>query len=466
MKFARPFAMAAMIAAMPAIAMAQDGPPPPAPGGFPGLPMMTATEYDAGLRIKDGAIEGAVQDEIAGTVTNPMLIENIAVEADRVDFNPIVISGGKSLVTLRNVAMALNGRGSNDFTGKAAGVIAFDKASLVLENVNIETHGAIVPALAVGQEAVVKVYNARLVTHGGPIPDDYKPRIGAGMMEPPAPLDLSGQARTVIGLTNSRTYIYNSYIESDGWGAISTDAAGSSLLMQVNNSKIVAKNKGYGTYSDFGADVEVNDSSITSGKYMGIIAGKAATSYSGVTGSAGLAVMMIHSIMAFDPTETATFKLKNVTATSEGPAILVKSANADISFDASELTSAEGVLLKVVKNDDRNATKVNGAAVPGVTMKITASAARGDVIDTDPERGTFVTLKSATLEGALQSVTFAADENSKWTATKNSNISLHGETKIASIDAVDGVTISAVSNTLPAGTQKLPSGGTLVIAAP
>lgn len=196
---------------------------------------------------------------------------------------------------------------------------------------------------------------------------------------------------------------------------------------------------------------------------MGIIAGKARTRYDGVTGTAADNVMMIHSVMAFDITEQATFEIANSNVVAGGSALLVKSANANIAIASSKVASAKNVLLEVRKNDDANATKTNGKPVPGVLLTVTNSKLQGGIIDTDPDRTTMVVLDHASLTGALKDVTLAIKGGGKWTANGNSVVTAADSATLGAIDATAGVTVQ-VRGAGASAPRKLPSGGSLVFS--
>lgn len=438
--------------------------PPPAglpPGPPPMMPAMSQTHYDMALGIRDGVI-GAAGAEVSGS-PSATLLDRIEIRSSKNALNGLIVSGGRSAVTVRQGSVHLSGTGSNDFLGIGAGILARADAALVIEREKIETSGAVSSALVVAEGATVRVYDSTLTANGGPLPPGYKPHIGPGMMQPPPPLGLEGDARTVLAMSNSRTYLYHTRIEADAWGALSTDATGGNLYLEANDCTVVVRRKGYGTYADFGAHVVINASRIDSGGDLGIIAGKARIDFDRVTGHAARNGVMIHSVMAFDPAETGELTLKDSTFTSDGPVVLVKSANALIQVDGGHPSSKSGVLLEVRKNDDPNATKTQGRQVPGVRMTLRATKLAGDVIATDPERTTTVELAGAQLSGALKGVTLIADAHSHWTARADSQVVLAASTPASVIDAPAGVTIHARSLARK-DHLRLPSGGTLIVS--
>ena len=433
------------------------------PGPPPAMPSMADTKYDAALTISDGAISGQPADAIKGPAAIATAARGLSLNSSRPALNGLIVKGGKSAFTLSDSHFAMSGPGTNDFLGTGAGVLVRDSGTLVLDGVTIETSARISSAVVAAENAVLRVYNSHLVANGGPLPANYRPVIGPGMMEPPAPLGLTGTARTVLAMSNSRTFLYNSRIEADGWGALSTDATGGNLYLEANDCTVTVRKTGYGVYADFGAHVVINRSRIDSGGDLGIIAGKARIDFDRVTGRAGRNGVMIHSVMAFDPAETAELNLTDARFTAADPVVLVKSANADIVIKGGDVKSEGGMLLDVRKNDDPNATQTNGGAVPGVHLTITEATLAGDVIDSDPDRSTTLTLVGANLSGLLRDVTVALDGQSRWTARANSSITLAANASLGGIDAPRGVTVTARSAdpALAAGTRTLTSGGTL-----
>lgn len=470
--------VATSLAAAPQ-ASAQNGPPPGMPpGGMPGgpggppgmgpapaMPMMADTHYDAAITIRDGALVPPLGADVAAqTAPTAALIDHVAITSAAPERNGIIVSGAASNTTLSHVAISLSGVGKNDFLGIGAGAMVRDHAKMTLDHVRIETSGAVSSAVVAAEGAQLTITNALLTANGGPLPADYKPHIGPGMMAPPPPLGLSGDARTLLAMSNSHTVVNHSIITADGWGALSTDATGGNLYMEARDCKIIVRHPGYGTYADFGAHVVINHSEVESGGYVGIIAGAGQIELHQVAGKAAFSAVMIHSVMG-DAQEVGTLAISDSVLHTAGPVLLVKSANATITISGGAYTSDTGILLLVRKNDDANATQTRGAHVPGVHLAINAAHLTGDVVDSDPDHETFVNLADANLTGVLQQVTLAADAASHWTARANSQVVLAAGTPLATIDAPAGVTISAKASdaSLPRGSHALPGGGTLTI---
>lgn len=445
--------------AQPPASGAMAGGPPP--GGFPNMPSIEETNYKVALDIVDGHIK---HNEINAPLSNNVL-NNWQYSSTEPEKNAVMVSGPTSELTITNSQLTVKGIGKNDFLGIGAGVMAHNKARLHLDNVIIETFAPIASTVVVASNAEAHINNSHLVANGGTLPADYKPMIGPGMMEPPAPLGLAGTARTFLAMSNSQTYIKNSHIEAEAWGAVSTDASGGNLYLQVDDSDIVVRGNGYGVYSDFGAKVVVNNSTINTAGVGAIIAGKASIELNGVKGKSSRNGVMIHSVMAFDPAEQAALGLDHCTITTGGSSVLVKSANATIDVDDCQLMPTNHVLFEVIKNDDPNATQTNGAEVPGVHIVLTSSKLKGDVIDTDPDRQTYLRLSSSSITGAMYDIALTLDTNSHWLATQSSNITVNDAVTLSQIDAPQSVSVNITwsgDGPKPEG-KTFSSGGQLVV---
>src|SRR5262249_49814902 len=144
---------------------------------------------------------------------------------------------------------------------------------------------------------------------------------------------------------DAKSYFYDSTIIAEGWGALSTDAAHGAYL-EANRCDIRVLRSGYGTYADNGATVVINDSKIDTATFAGIIAGQASIAFNGVHSVSHGNSVMIHSVMG-SPDDLATLSIKGGDLASTNAAILVKSANADITIDGAKVSAGNGDLLLV-----------------------------------------------------------------------------------------------------------------------
>jgi hypothetical protein len=443
-----------LILAIGVLAHAANMPPPP-PGGFPNLPSIAETDYVAAVDVVDGKVHSPHSKTVSEHSAS-----KLNIKSKDEDFNGVLVRGKNSSFTLFDSDITLSGRGTNDFLGLGAGAMVVE-GMMLLNDVDIETSGAISSAVVAAEQGILKVVNSRLTAHGGPLPKDYKPVIGPGMMEPPAPLEITGTARTLLVMSKAHAYVYNSEIVADGWGALSTDAAGGDAYLEANDSKVIVNNSGYGAYADFGARVVLNRTDVTAATFTGIIAGEATIEMNDSHTEADRTTVMIHSVMG-NPTEIGTLVVKGGQHKSAKEAFLVKSANADISLVSTHVVSRSGVLLRSVVNNDKMRTQVNGKTVPGTQVRIEGSTLEGDIINEDTERSVSVMLQASQLRGAIVNGLFTASKDAQWLATGNSKITLQDDQSFEAIDAARGVQIEVSGySRATSKTVKARSGGTI-----
>jgi len=384
------------------------------------------------------------------------------------NFGGLVVKGGKSIFTLSDSAIDLYGDGDSE--GTAVGASVQDGAILILKNVKITTNGLSSSTLNVSNRSMLKVFDSTLRANGG-TPDPkvkYPVWPSPGGLGAPTPLKLEGYARDTLVVNRSEAYYYNSTIISDGWGALSTDAAEGYVYLEANDCDIRTIKAGYGTYADVGATVVINNSKMNNGGYAGIIAGEASITLNNVSGTSGRNAVMIHNVSrdgSGAEVQIGTLKIKGGHLVAEKAGILIKSANADISLDGAELVAKNGVLIQSMINDDSGYTKTHGKKVSGIRVKLKNENLEGNIIHEDTEREMALTFTASTLKGSVKNASLTLNAGSKWMATGDSKVVLSGKTDVASIDAPAGVSITATAGkdcTL-SGSYNLASGGVLKV---
>lgn len=461
--------------------MPPGGPPPGMPPGMPpgemppgmppgGMPFMLSTadtDYTAAVYIENGEYDAArsVSKRVKAGDVSPSAAEGLRIESETDDFNGVFVRGESSIFELSDATIRLNGDGSNDFLGLGAGVMAEGGATVIVRNADISMRGVVAAATVSTGDAVMRVYDSTLHAHGGELPEDFVPVIGPGMKTPPAPLGITGTARTNVTMGNAKSYFYNSTIIAEGWGALSTDACGGDVYLEANNSNIVVNNSGYGLYSDNGCRVVFNDTTIKSATYGGILAGVAYAELNNVRVDAAKNVLMVHSVMG-RPSESARAVVKGGKLKSGEASFLIKSANIVLDVDGADLQPGDGDLIHAIVNDDSFATKVNGAATPGINVTLKNMTLVGDIRHQDAtDRNMTVSLVNTQLTGAIVGAEVALDDDSSWTATGDSQVSLARPDDFVRVDARPGVTIQVHSDEATAAAHKhrLASGGELVV---
>ncbi len=443
----------------PPSAMPQGGPPP---GGFPPIQSVSPTAY--AVYINDGIFAHAQSRSAAlrrGRVQNTFA-SGLQIVSSEGNLNGIYVRGGRSAFTLAHSDIALSGHGSDDNSGIGAGALVGAQGALVLHDVRITTNGAARAAVTSTDGGVLRVYDSTLIANGGPLPADYVPHIGPGMMEPPPPLGISGTARASNATNGGRSYFYGSTIVADGWGAISTDMAGPGVYVEVNDSTVRTLSSGYGTYADNGCEVVFNNSDVDTASFTGIIAGQGIIRLNDTRAISHENGVMIHSVMGSDR-EIGRLSVVGGSIAAEQAAVFVKSANAEITLKHVVMTSQRGPVIRSVVNEDSNATRVSGP-VSGIDVSLVDMALNGDISHEDIQRGMTITMTGSQLRGAIRHATLAIDAGSRWTATADSTIMLAEGAEIGSIDALPGVEIVAQGGA-QTGVRRLSSGGQLRFAA-
>lgn len=452
------------------VAIAQDASAPPTAeqvaAAAAAMVVTDNTRYTTGVTVLNGkyvagsstptAVTGSVGDATAS---------HIKIVSTAADFNGLLVKGAGSVYTLSDSTIELSGNGSNDFVGLGAGVMADANATLVMKNVNIKTAGVISAAMVNTNGGIMKVYDSTLISTGGPLPAGYVTKIGAGMMTPPSGLGIGGTARTSITLNKAESYFYNSTIVANGWGALSTDMSNDYLYLEANNCDIQVNGNGYGTYADWGSHVVINQSKLRSGNFGGIIAGAARLDLNDVTSESAGSLVLMHSVMG-KVTDVGVLGIHGGTHYADNAAILVRSANVDITVAGAKLISRKGVLLQATVNPDSFATKVT-ARPPGIRATLRDTDLTGDILNDDSQRSMAITLTGTKLKGAIRGATVMIDASSKWTASANSSITLVNNGDAARISAPKGVTVTVVAapgGSPLTGVRKLAGGGTLLVS--
>lgn len=428
------------------------------------MPSNSDIEYTALIYVDDGKYlaEESTPAGVSGGTPGKTSASGISLTSKEESVNGIFVTGKNSKYTLSDVTINLTGNGRDDFAGVGGAALVTGGGTLVLKDVRIETFGCIrTAALSLG-DGTLKVYDSTLITHGGTLPADYVPVIGPGMMEVPAPLGITGTCRTTNALGNGHSYYYNTTIIADGWGALSSDA-GQNVYVEANNCALVVNNSGYGTYADIGCTVVINESSITTPVYTGVIGGTGKVYLNGTTATSGKNGFMIHNVNA-EVTEKSVLGIIGGSLTTDSDLLLIKSTNTDITLEDATLIAKNGILIHSKINEDPYANRPDpGTELSGIQIALKDMRLEGDILHEDTEREMMLSLTGTKIRGSIKGAALSLDRDSRWTATADSSVTLAGGVDIKSIDAPAGVTIHAVAGPGCAlkGTYTLAGGGIL-----
>jgi len=439
-------------------------------GGPPGGMGMGGAPSKAAIFIEKGAVNsekeyeaGKYKSNIKSDV-NGIIIKDLNITSGDYTFNGIVASGADTVVTLDNVKMKLGvtKEAEANASGGAA-VTTIDGATIYIKNSDLVVDGA--------QRYVTNTSGtSKLIVNDSSITQTGRNEFTTKQTEPfsnPALL-IYGIARANMSVGASKTYYFNSTCTTEGWAALSTDAASrpDGLDLYAYNSKAVARNGGYGTYADFDCRVWLYGSTLESAEIGVIISksgqvhvldgasapadvtkyntGKTTTAGSVVTG--GRNAVMIHApdmmgegkaaadcgtLNVINSTLATSRKLKSVRDYSThiskavgayidytmGAALLVKSTSANITFDKAKFDSFSGVNIMTVLNSDSMGNflkaETDGAEVKPVAISMKNMDVNGDIRHMDYQRIMTLSLEDTTMKGAVVSGTME-EWNSLW----------------------------------------------------
>ena len=443
---------------------------PGGPGGEgPGVPggMPESWPEFAALEVKNGKIVSR-DEALSGDCTDHSA-KNLCLDLNRKDMGGIYVSGEGSDFTVEHANIRISGEGQG-LGGKLSGAAVEDHATLTLKDCRINMDGKIRCATSAGGDSVLKVYDSMLVSHGDPWPVDEKEVtwvIGPGMAKPPVFLEIEGNMRTHCTVMNSESYFYHSTIIADSWAALSTDAAGDRVYLEANDCNVITTRSGYGTYADTGCHCVLNRCNIDVQNMAAIVAGESSVKLNDCTAKCGSYVVLNHVVGGGPMGDTIFTQVSGIDIVGGkyqcvDPAVIVKSCNSDILIDGAQVESQCGVLVKSRVNDDPCAPNPEGREVYGIHVTLKNMNTENSILHEDPNRRMTVSLENTALVGAITGgVLLSLDGASRWTANADSNVVLNGDVALEQLDAVSGVTITAVGG--EAKTVTLPSGGSLVV---
>ncbi len=193
--------------------------------------------YDS---LTDAGVDGLVLE------TGDMLVSAVAISGDASDF------------TISNAYIHL---GVNEETAYVASSTTAGSGALVSSGILYITDSTIIAdggangaegghyAVEAYSTGTMVVTNSSIIQTGrggadGLTDESSEPGSNNGLL-------IAGYARSSMSIGASQTYYYNSYVETEGWAAMSTDSAsGSGLDFYSYNSVAYAVSGGYGIYAD------------------------------------------------------------------------------------------------------------------------------------------------------------------------------------------------------------------------
>lgn len=429
------------------------GPGEGVPPGGPSTPKTPVALKENG-KLQMGELEKA--PTIAGSIGESEA-KAVYIESDDPDAGGITVSGEGEKYTVEDSTIFLHSN-SNGLGGKGSGLFAGDHSEMTIRNCKVLTVGKARCCTATEQYSKMYIYNSYLHGHGAPFGAAAANLEDAG--HPPAALEILGNCRTHCTQSNSETYLYDSTIIGDGWAALSTDGSEGYVKLEANNCKVQTILSGYGAYADGCCHDFFNSCDFDVADQAGIMAGECDMTFDDCTAVCGSYFAHIHCVMGM-PSEVGTLTVRNSAVNSVKDAVSIRSQNAIVNIESSDITADNGVLVHSIVNTDPNATKTGGKRVYGIHVHLKDSELEGAILHEDPDREMNVYFEGASLVGAIQGAILHFDGESTWTATNQSSVTIVGEVDTDQIDAPAGVTIQAIG--AKAGSFTLASGGMLVV---
>jgi len=428
--------------------------------------------------VSDGAVDVSEDyDYDLKGVIGPDAADGIELAVHDFAASGIRVTGGEYVIENAVITHAASETaGVTDAGGYCAGVT---DGLLTIKNSELtcEGKGGVFGNYTVycAENGTLVVINSRIIQLGtAGDPEGYTDAV----MEPPSNggLLISGYSRANISMGVTKTYYYGSYVETDGWAAMSTDMT-RDLSFYAYDSVGRAVHGGYGTYADtsckdyfygsvlsgaeLGAiisnngeihaasaadapeealaylpeDYELSAETLARGGRSLIEGGRYGIQIHSPEESKGATRNMIARVDAKDTDFRTRAELAaNMTLVNwledYGPAVaeyvdftdgaifLVKSAQADIRLENCTAESKSGTLLMTAVNSDSMscyALKTHDMTGRGTVMTLTDCDIRGDVKAYDYQRSCAVDLVNTVWSGAYETWT-KAEWDAAWSA--------------------------------------------------
>lgn len=435
---------------------------PGGPGGAPGggPPMFAKDENaSAAIIVDHGKLdtEKARTDGMGTTPYSEKGADGIQIITCDGSTGGVYCTGEGTDFLLENAVISIAGNGPDGaLGGMSTGVEATDHAKVTIKNCDITASGVSRSTTMCQNYGEMRIYDSSLIAHGAPWGSSKREHRESAKYR-----EFEGNARNHCTMANGKTWFYNCKIYTDGWAAVSTDAAQGFVYVEANDCDIRCRS-GYAAYADNGCHDVFNRCTIQTGAMGAVLAGECSIQYNGCKVDCGTYFIKVHCVMG-RPIELGYAEVNGCDVVCGSTALLARSANAEFIVRSSKIVAKSGDLLKAEVNSDPCATDTKGKEVYGVHGTFENCNLTGNIAGEDPTRSVYAYLENTALTGAIKNAYLTLDENSSWTADADSELTIVGEFELAQIDAPAGVTITAKAG--ESGKYALASGGKLVLVA-
>ncbi|MFT4084932.1 MAG: hypothetical protein QM638_20310 [Nocardioides sp.] len=318
--------------------------------------------------------------------------DNLKVTSTGALFNGVWVDGAD--YSLTDPTISLTGNGRSDFAGDGAAIVGNNDANVTVDGANVKNKGVVRTGVISNGGANVVVKNSSIKAKGGTLPSDY-PSTGTVdttyMMSAPWMLGIEGTNRATLLLGDSSKAAYvNSTVQAQDWGALSTDA-GSDVELSAINSKVITKRSGYGTYAIGGADSEFLGTKFNVASYGAIAANGENVLHFGDSDADDVATLNTDRSIGLSDSELADISAQTTKVVSKKIGVMTWGGSSTVNVDGGtvfktagpvfedkasgsgsalvstynvtgsdtespSLTSANGVIMQVMSNDDPGST--------------------------------------------------------------------------------------------------------------
>jgi hypothetical protein len=196
-----------------------------------------------GVRQNKSALSGLVDGEVA-----PHSVTGGTIEIHGDCYNGIAVNDGTFRIT--DTKFEVEGRGGDDFEAFGAAITTGNRAEVVIDHVDIHTHGCISAGIITAGDSEVLVKDSTIDCEGD-TNEGYYTKF-PHLTEVPWVLGLRGTLRSTNVLDQAVTTYYNCHVRSNGWGVLSVDFCEDAYHTIVNTDAIIDKDSkyasGYGAY--------------------------------------------------------------------------------------------------------------------------------------------------------------------------------------------------------------------------
>lgn len=325
---------------------------------------ITDASYRMGVCMKDGLWrpECSVEDIVRGGEVRNGYVSGVKIESREWDFNGIYVTGDGEYI-VDDVEIDFEGDGTDDFVGLGAAIAASGNAKLTVNRARIHTKGITRGAVFAGGNSVVELNDSELSLESY-VPTREQLEAGAKlqrMMEPPWSMSIRGHGRTT-NLAECGTMVFNRcHVTSNSWGVLSVDGARVNRMYVKDTLIELRGDSGYGAFSiaddlcydyaslgDWGC-MDVFDHSVIKVPTYGIIMSLGTAGGEFKNGSEVYSkrhgAFIFRNCGILKVNSGAAFRTK-------GCSFVVKGSNVRIEADDAVLEPENGVILRLMDNDD------------------------------------------------------------------------------------------------------------------